>query len=583
MNEQKARRGRDEGAREQIRSEHREHDRQRERDEQILRGPGEHHDRKKDDADRESRRERGNGDLARGVEDRHRQGLFHVAIAVDVLDFDGGVVDEHADREREAAEGHRVQGLSRQKETQHADEDGHRNRHRDDEHAPPAADEGEDHQGHQPRGDGALPQHALYGRAHEHRLIELDLELEVLRGSKLHRGDQLAHGVDHRDGGRAGLAQDGQVGGALAVHADDVLLHRESVVRVGDVPDVDRRPVDDPQGDLVELLGQRRAAVDADVELGRSHPREARRDDDVLREHPVHDVRRREPRRHELVGVKVDRELAGGAPVGRRRGQPGDGEEPEAQEVQAVVVELLLVHRLAGHRELRDRNVGRVELQHHRRRDPRRHEAARGEGDRRDLGDRCADVGVLLEVNAQNPEALDGRGVDVLDSGDRRGVGALADVDDAPLHVLRAEAVVVPDDDHDRDVDARQHVRDHARGRQRPQQQHAQAEDGDRVRTAQRQADDPHGRPRQRCKRCATLPVNDRAKRPRRGMPGRAREGVLAYAGLGELTEAYGADDRPTAPCPNAPPMAAMNRCAAGPACASARPWRIAPISVVEE
>ena len=102
---------RHERARQEVRREHREDDGEREREEEEPRGPGEKHDREEDDADRERRRERRERDLARAVEDRDEDLLALAPVAVDVLDLDGGVVDEHPDDEREPAERHQVEGL----------------------------------------------------------------------------------------------------------------------------------------------------------------------------------------------------------------------------------------------------------------------------------------------------------------------------------------------------------------------------------------------------------------------------------------------------------------------------------------
>ena len=90
--------------RQQVRRNHREHDRDGQRDEQEARGALQHHHREEDDADGDGGGERGHGDLVRAVEDRDGEAFAEAAVAVDVLDLDGGVVDQHADGEREAAE-----------------------------------------------------------------------------------------------------------------------------------------------------------------------------------------------------------------------------------------------------------------------------------------------------------------------------------------------------------------------------------------------------------------------------------------------------------------------------------------------
>ena len=100
-------------AREDVAREDREDDRERERHEEELRRAFEQHDRDEDDADRERGDEGGHGDLLRAVEDRLLQRFPHREVAVDVFDLDRGVIDEDADGQREAAEGHHVDANNR--------------------------------------------------------------------------------------------------------------------------------------------------------------------------------------------------------------------------------------------------------------------------------------------------------------------------------------------------------------------------------------------------------------------------------------------------------------------------------------
>ena len=56
----------------------------------------------------------GSRDLLRAVENRPRQRLSHRQVAVDVLDFHRRVVHQNADRQRQAAQRHHVDGLAQQ-------------------------------------------------------------------------------------------------------------------------------------------------------------------------------------------------------------------------------------------------------------------------------------------------------------------------------------------------------------------------------------------------------------------------------------------------------------------------------------
>ena len=55
----------------------------------------------------------GVGNLMGAVEDRNQQRLVHRVVAVDVLDFDGGIVDQHSDCKCDPAERHRVDASGR--------------------------------------------------------------------------------------------------------------------------------------------------------------------------------------------------------------------------------------------------------------------------------------------------------------------------------------------------------------------------------------------------------------------------------------------------------------------------------------
>ena len=242
---QHARQRRHQRARQDVRREHRQHDRDRERREQEARRPDQQHDRKEHDADRQRRHDRRHGDLLRAVEDRARERLAHVAVAVDVLDLDRGVVDQHADRQRQPAQGHDVDGVAGELEPDDRREDRQRDRRADDHHAAPAAQEQADHQRHQQRRDDRLAHDAADGAAHEQRLVEVDLQLEAVGRRRLDHRQHVAHGIDHRQRRRVGVLEDRQVRRAPAVDAHDVGLVGE---RVGDVRDVGqrhRRAVDD--------------------------------------------------------------------------------------------------------------------------------------------------------------------------------------------------------------------------------------------------------------------------------------------------------------------------------------------------
>ena len=88
------------------------------RHEQILGNAREEKHGDEDDADAQSGYEGRNGYLLSAVENCLDGFLAHGEVAIDVLDFDGGVVDKDADRERQPAQGHDVDGFAERAQAQ---------------------------------------------------------------------------------------------------------------------------------------------------------------------------------------------------------------------------------------------------------------------------------------------------------------------------------------------------------------------------------------------------------------------------------------------------------------------------------
>ena len=114
----------------------------------------------------------------------------HVQMPLDVLDRHRRVVDEDADGQGEAAQGHDIERLAERVEHEDRGEDGQRDRDRDDAGAAPIAEEQQDQRGRETGGDQRLADHAADGRAHETGLIEQGGDLDVLR-QQLRIGGQL--------------------------------------------------------------------------------------------------------------------------------------------------------------------------------------------------------------------------------------------------------------------------------------------------------------------------------------------------------------------------------------------------------
>jgi hypothetical protein len=103
--------GRDQGSRQDERGDHREDHGLGHRHEQEARHALEHEHRHEDDADAEQGDEGRRHDLLGAVEDGLAHALAVLQVPVDVLDGHRGVVDQDADGQGQAAQGHDVQRL----------------------------------------------------------------------------------------------------------------------------------------------------------------------------------------------------------------------------------------------------------------------------------------------------------------------------------------------------------------------------------------------------------------------------------------------------------------------------------------
>ena len=188
--------GRHQRARQDERPCHREHDGFRHRHEQKPRHPGQEKHRHEHDADAQQRNKRRRHDLVGAVHDRRLDRFAVFKMPIDVLDGDGGIVDEDADRERKTAKRHDVEGLADRRQHHDGAEDGQRNRDRNDDGRTPASQEKQDHHTGQQRGDDAFIGDACDGAADEQRLIADESDFQRLGKLVLDVNDLL---LDARD------------------------------------------------------------------------------------------------------------------------------------------------------------------------------------------------------------------------------------------------------------------------------------------------------------------------------------------------------------------------------------------------
>src|ERR1700684_2223149 len=157
-----------------------------------------------------------------------------------------------------------------------------------------------------------------------------------------------------------------------------------------------------------------------------------------------------------MLRIEGDDDRALNAANRSRRRKSGDRKKLQPNEIKPVVKQLLLRERLAKDVELSDRNVRRVVGDDIRSRRAGRRLAQNGLRHRVDLRDGGANVRARLEINLENADSDYRLRLDMLDSVNSRGIGALADDREPALHVNRVEPRVTPNHHHDREIDRRE-------------------------------------------------------------------------------------------------------------------------------
>ena len=374
---------RDESSREEVGREHGEDNGHGERCEEELCRAGEQDDRDEDDADGEGRDEGGSGDLLGGVEDGAHQRLLLCHVAVRVLDLDGRVVDENADGEGEAAEGHDVDGLVERREDDERGGDREGNGGADDQGTAPAAEEEQDHEAGEDRGNGGFAGDLGDGVADEDGLIEERCNGERVGQTGFDPGERGLDAGDDVEGRGATVFEDGEQGRALSVLTDDIRLHGIAFADLSDILDVDDRAVGSADGQIVERGDLAWRGVQLDHKLAVAEAGGAGGKDEVLLVDGERDVGRGEMLGREQIRVGVDLDLTDFTAVGERHGGALHVREARTDKVQAEIVELLFAETAAAEGQLNDGYARGVVLQDQRREAAGGQNAEDGPGRRR--------------------------------------------------------------------------------------------------------------------------------------------------------------------------------------------------------
>ncbi len=343
-----------------------------------------------------------------------------------------------------------------------------------------------------PGRDRALADHAGDRCGDELRLIEQLVDAQPGRRRRAGDLQDLADPVDDRDGRGIAVLDDAQQHGAPAVVADDVLLHRPAVVHLADVLQEYRLPVDVFDRNVVEVGDGRRHRIGAHRVLRIADLGETRRQGQVLRIDRVHHVRRGQASGLKLERIDIDHDLSVLAAVRGRKGHARHRGKLLAQVVEPVVIELLLTETVGAEAELQHRNARGVVLHHDRRLDAGRHQGADCIRRRDDLRDGEVEVDVGLEINLLDRDAVEGLRLHVLDAGHVGADRVLAVGRDALLHLRHAQAGVLPDHRHHRNVDLREDVLRHDRDGRNAEKHNEGGQDVEGVRKFQCKSNDAH-------------------------------------------------------------------------------------------
>ena len=168
------------------------------------------------------------------------------------------------------------------------------------------------------------------------------------------------------------------------------------------IADVHHGAVHVADWNFVQVIQNFRAAVGRNIVLNRSHLRRARRQDDVLGEDRIVDVRRRQASCVESIRINVNLHHAELAAIGHRDGCALNRDKLSADKTVRKIVEFLFAQLIAAQARQNHRNAGSVVLEDERREDARRQHTNDLLRLRIDLSDCRLDRHVGMEVKTRN-------------------------------------------------------------------------------------------------------------------------------------------------------------------------------------
>src|SRR3984893_10206148 len=429
------------GTGEQIRSHHREADSQGQRYEQVVRSAGHEEGRNEHRQNAEHGDEPGQRRLGRGLARGTGKAAAISKTGVDVLDGDCRLVDQDADGQRQPAQGHDIDGLTRYPERRHRRQDRERNVQDHDERTAPIPQKQQHHEACEHRAESTFEEQALDGARHVGGLVELITDLNIVRQYGLEAWQVGFDGLHDREGRGVRSFGYGDVDRAASIHQRVAGLDVGAVLDRSDVAYEDRLRSLRADGNVVQALeipdnGVHRhhwhEVADADVTRWADRVAGSQRPHHLVRRHVVGT---------QLVGIQANEDGALARAERRRCRYAWQRREQWTHLEERRVLKLGDRFRLAGEDEVADRHAASIEPDHERRDGSRRHECARAVHVADGLGQRLGHVGAGMELELDQRYALDRFAFDMLDAGNIEEM-VFVIVDDEPFHLRRIKAAI---------------------------------------------------------------------------------------------------------------------------------------------
>ena len=193
------------------------------------------------------------------------------------------------------------------------------------------------------------------------RLIEEEFDGEIC-GQPDEFWKAFFDAVHHSDRIGAGLLENRQVHGPLAVHADDIALNHRGIDRFPHVAETNRDAVLHLDRDLVHAIDNLDQTVRVDVVIEVADLHVAGRQQEALLVDGGDDLLGRNASRQHAFAIEKDGDLADRASKTRRHENTGDGGELRTDVVIGLVPNVLFAEPLAAGRQHADGKTRHAEL-----------------------------------------------------------------------------------------------------------------------------------------------------------------------------------------------------------------------------